>query len=186
VRFNHYEKRWGKHFSGVEIGKTSLYEYLRGKGELYLYEGFQTSEARTELGLKKSSSKDKRCVESHVTDAVTLCQMQFGTRNTSVPEFIVIKRPILRRRSLHLQNPAKGGVRRVHGGTTALGIKKNTVALWKGELVRTGGSTKGRISVHNMSLDRKRISYSAKVEDLKFLFHQTLFTEVLELGKSIT
>lgn len=30
VRFNHYEKRWGRHFSTVEIGKTKVYEAARG------------------------------------------------------------------------------------------------------------------------------------------------------------
>ena len=46
VRFNHYKKRWGKHFSTVEIGKTMLYEELERHGHVTKFAGWQTAEAR--------------------------------------------------------------------------------------------------------------------------------------------
>jgi len=114
VKFNHYKKRWGKHFSGVEIGKTILYTELEKLGTLYKFAGWQTKELRDREGLKKSSNKDKLSFESHAVDAAVIAGEVIGyTGDFSVPEFWVFKRPSLRRRSLHLQNPQKGGVRRV-------------------------------------------------------------------------
>ena len=188
VKFNHYKKRWGKHFSSVEIGKTILYTELEKLGKLYKFEGWQTKELRDRDGLKKSSSKDKLSFASHAIDAAVIAgevigyarsngRLRLTVGDFSVPEFWVFKRPNLRRRSLHLHNPQKGGVRRVHGGTWALGIRKNTVCLWKGNVYRTGGSTKGRLSLHDMSIKAKRVTQSAKVEDLTLLYHQTIYAE---------
>jgi len=183
VKFNHYKKRWGKHFSGVEIGKTLLYTELEKLGELYKFEGWQTKELRDREGLKKSSSKNKLSFDSHAVDAAVIAAEVIGyTGDFNVPEFWVFKRPSLRRRSLHLQNPQKGGVRRVHGGTWALGVRKNTVCLWKGGVYRTSGSTKGRLSLHDMSLDAKRVTQNAKVEDLTLLYHQTIYAVRQEKG----
>lgn len=117
VRFNHYKKRWGKYFSTVEIGKTKFYTELENCGKLTKFAGYQTKELRDREGLKKSSSKDKLSFESHAVDAAVIAAEVIGyVGDFSVPEFLVFKRPNLRRRSLHLQNPQKGGVRRVHGG----------------------------------------------------------------------
>jgi len=114
VKFNHYKKRWGKHFSGVEIGKTMLYTELEKLGKLYKFEGWQTKELRDREGLKKSSSKDKLNFDSHAVDAAVIAGEVIGyTGDYQYTEFWVFKRPSLRRRLLHLQNPKLGGVRRV-------------------------------------------------------------------------
>jgi hypothetical protein len=176
VRFNHYTKRWGRFFSTVEVGKAQLYGVLQSMGHLQLYEGWQTEETRGQLDLKKCSSKSRRCVESHAVDALALCYRGLATQDLTAPEFWVFKRPHLRRRSLHLQTPQKGGVRRVHGGTVALGIPKNTVCLWRGGLYRTGGSTQGRLSLHDLSLEAKRVTQRARLEDLSLLYHQAIFS----------
>lgn len=178
VKFNHYKKRWGKNFSTVEIGKTKLYTELERYGALYKFAGYQTKELRDREGLKKNSSKDKLSFDSHAVDAAVIAAEVVGyIGDFNVPEFWVFVRPNLRRRSLHVQNPQKGGVRRVHGGTWALGIRKNTVCIWKGKVYRTGGSTKGRLSLHDMSLSAKRVTQNAKVEDLKLLYQQTIYAE---------
>lgn len=186
VKFNHYKKRWGKYFSTVEIGKTKLYIELEKCGIIYKFAGYQTKELRDREGLKKSSSKDKLSFDSHAVDAAVKRALRpFGiaaevvgyTGDFSVPEFLVFKRPNLRRRSLHVQNPQKGGVRRVHGGIWALGIRKNTVCLWRGGVYRTGGSTKGRLSLHDMSINAKRVTQNAKPEDLTLFYHQTIYAE---------
>ncbi|MDA8337549.1 MAG: RRXRR domain-containing protein, partial [Peptococcaceae bacterium] len=53
VRFDHYNKRYGKYFSTVEIGKTVYYAELRKLGILVLVEGWQTKLWRQAAGLKK-------------------------------------------------------------------------------------------------------------------------------------
>lgn len=178
VKFNHYKKRWGKYFSTVEIGKTILYTELEKLGELFKFAGYQTKEFRDREGLEKSSNKSKLSFESHAVDAAVLASEVIGyTGDFTVPEFLVFKRPNLRRRSLHVQNPQKGGKRRIHGGTYSLGIKKNTVCIWKGKIYRTGGSSKGKLSLHDMSIKAKRVTQSAKLEDIKLLYHQSIYTE---------
>ena len=180
VKFNHYKKRWGKYFSTVEIGKTKLYAELEKLGELFRFAGYQTKEFRDREGLKKSSNKSELSFDSHAIDAAVIASEVMGyTGDFSVPEFWVFKRPNLRRRSLHLQNFQKGGKRRVHGGTWALGIKKNTVCIWRGKVYRTSGSTRGRLSLHDMSIKAKRVTQNAKTEDLKLLYHQSIYAERL-------
>jgi len=178
VRFNHKKKRWGKQFSTVEIGKTKLYTELEKYGKLIKFAGYQTKELRDRAGLLKSSSKDKLSFDSHAMDAAVIAAAVVGyTGDFSIPSFWVFLRPSLRRRSLHVQNPNKGSVRRLHGGTWVLGIRKNTVCLWRGGVYRTGGSTKGRLSLHDMSTEAKRVTQKAKVEDLMLFYHQTIYAE---------
>lgn len=59
VFFNHYEHRWGKKFSLVEIGKTHLKQQVEKLGLLYETTfGYVTKESRLKLGLSKSHSND--------------------------------------------------------------------------------------------------------------------------------
>lgn len=118
VRFNHYKKRWGKFFSTVEIGKTTLYSELKKLGELYLYEGWQTAEARKYYRIAKMSQKDALKPESHANDAVAmLCQLFGGNVNKS-SFFFVWRRLEFIRRALHRQNFQKRNIRPSFGGTT--------------------------------------------------------------------
>ena len=75
------------------------------------------------------------------------------------------------------RSPLKGGIRRRHGGTVALGIPKNTVCLWKGQIYRTGGSANGRLSLHDLSLEAQRVVRNARPEELQLLYNQSLFAE---------
>lgn len=73
------------------------------------------------------------------------------------------------RRKLHETVPKKNGFRRNYGGTLSLGIKRGTLVLHpKYKLCYTGGTSKDRISLHSHSTG-KRLTRSAKKEDLKIL-----------------
>jgi len=118
VRFNHYQKQWGKFFSTVEIGKTMLYKELEKHGELFLYEGWQTAEARKYYGIAKVSQKDALTPSSHANDAVAmLCQL-FSKNVNKSSSFLVWRRLEFGRRSLHRQNFQLGHIRPAFGGTT--------------------------------------------------------------------
>ena len=69
VKFDHYRKRWGKHFSTVEIGKTKVYEEAEKLGKLWKIEGWQTAETRELFGIEKCSEKARLSPESHANDA---------------------------------------------------------------------------------------------------------------------
>ena len=144
VRFNHYKKRWGKHFSTVEIGKTMLYEELERHGHVTKFAGWQTAEARKYWGIKKSSAKDALTPESHANDALAMLNdlffrmavlakkyknEMFGDNVDNSCIFMVWRRLEFSRRSLHRQNYQKGGIRPCFGGTT------NGHYLRKGDIV---------------------------------------------------
>ncbi len=184
VRFNHYKKQWGKHFSTVEIGKTFVYEELRKLGNLILKEGFETTIRRTELGLRKGSKKEKRELESHATDAIALASFAKLLDSTAVPLFYIWKRYQNPRRQLHRFEPDKEGIRTRYGGSQSLsGLKKNDVVTYQGELARVGGYMGNRISLHEFDLDNKRFTQSGNTLDCNRLFNQKiLFENVLKWG----
>ncbi|MGQ9824631.1 MAG: RRXRR domain-containing protein [Desulfotomaculales bacterium] len=137
VKFDHYSKRYGRHFSTVEIGKTKYYTELRNLGTLLLVNGWQTKLWREEAGLKKTSRKDALTPASHANDAAAMLSGLAGCEPDEKAPFYVLRRPEFARRSLHRQNFQKGGVRPPFGGTT------NNTFFRKGDYVEaeTAGRT---------------------------------------------
>ncbi|MFQ6118906.1 MAG: hypothetical protein ACE5KE_03355, partial [Methanosarcinales archaeon] len=140
VRFNHYTKRWGPHhFSTVEIGKTILYNTLSGYGGLVKYSGKDGGfNFRQVYGIKKTNSKKQISRESHANDALSMCCGYFGAKPSNYSCFIALKRYQPIRRSLHLQNPSKCGIRERRGGTVSgYGFRKGDMVegVYKGQKV---------------------------------------------------
>jgi hypothetical protein len=159
VRFDHYNKKWGKHFSQVEIGKNWLVAELGKLAPVRLFDGWETKQRREMLGLGKSSDKSTRNPEAHVNDAVALCSLVLEASNPSIQHFDVVRRPLYSRRKLHLENPAEGGVRRAYGGTTTQFTyrKGDYVEATQGAKTVRGwvsGSTKNQISVSDFDWKR--------------------------------
>lgn len=173
VKFNHYKKRWGKHFSTVEIGKAKVYEVARELATLWLLRGWETAQARKDYGIKKCSQKSKLVPESHANDAWAMVCWLYGWKpRNDTSEFYIWQRQECSRRQLHLQNPAKGGNRRRYGGTTypGSGLRKGDIIRYDGEVMGyVGGWTKGRKVVSLVGGDGKRIRQAAvsKTELLK-------------------
>jgi len=139
VRFNHYRKRGGKHFSTVEIGKARFYQHLRSIGSLNLYDGVQTAEFREKLGLRKNSIKRELSWDTHAVDAIALGCLEIRCENPYPPEFWVWKRFEYARRQLHRLEPSEGGVRRRYGGSWSIYPFKKKV-MWCGGMVSSLGS----------------------------------------------
>lgn len=170
-------KKGRQYFTWVMTGKTKLYNFLKSKGNLTLYNPEETTNSRLNCGLIKTPKKSELIFTSQAVDALALCRLQIGTQNLTVTSFTAWRRPEIPRRQLHRFEPAKGGIRSPYGGSIALGFKKNTVVEYKGKLYRTGGTTKGRLSLHSFDFENKRITQNAKPEDCKPLFRQTWFTK---------
>jgi hypothetical protein len=164
-----------KYWTWVMVGKTKLYQWLKQYVELTLYERSDTVRVRTEAGLRKVSKKGARVFESQAVDGLALCLLALGTKDTAVTGFSVWRTPDVPRRQLHRLEPGKGGIRPPYGGSVALSFKKNTVVEYHGKLYRTGGTTKGRLSLHSFDLDNRRVTQNAKPEQCKKLFVQTWF-----------
>ncbi|MBM3238849.1 hypothetical protein FJZ31_21370 [Candidatus Poribacteria bacterium] len=118
VCFNHYQKRWGKFFSTVEIGKTMLYGEIAKYGEVIRYKGWQTAASRNYYGILKSSDKDALIPSSHANDAVAMLCLALGSNVNNSSFFFVWRRLEFSKRSLHHQNFQKGGIRPTFGCTT--------------------------------------------------------------------
>lgn len=172
VRFNHYNKRYGKYFSQVEIGKKWLIAELKKIALAELFEGWETSGRRKELKLKKSSRKDVQEPEAHVTDAIALCSLAQGNIKITTFNFDIIRRPKYSRRKLHLEQPAKGGIRQQYGGTTTLFVfrKGDYVEATQGKRTVRGwvsGYTKNLIAVSNFDWKRLGQFVASKVRLLE-------------------
>jgi hypothetical protein len=163
VKFNHYNKRWGKYFSTVEIGKGYYYRELRKLGILVLVEGWQTKRWREKAGLKKTFQKDALIPESHANDAVAMLVGLAGCEPDERAPFYILRRPEFARRSLHRQNFQKGGTRPRFGGTCSGGYfrKGDYVEAEKGGKIYRGWvcglPTENTLLVGIMDARRKRI-----------------------------
>ena len=83
-----------------------------------------------------------------------------------------------RRRALHLQNPAKYGARRSHGGTLSMGFKRGSLVKHpKHGLSTVGGTMDGRLSLHG--LHGRRLCQNAKPEDTTVLKRTTLIFQAV-------
>ncbi|CCQ50198.1 RRXRR domain-containing protein [Crocosphaera watsonii] len=166
----------GKGFSAVMVGQKWMLKQLEKLGNVHTIYGWQTSNLRKHLRLDKSKNKSKQTASSHAVDGVTLACYQFleykahcsgnnhgpiwqGNVTITACQFMVIKRPPISRRQLHLMLPIKGGKRRKYGGTvTRHNIRKGDfVKAIKAGKVFYGwcsGDTAKQVSVSNFDWKR--------------------------------
>ncbi|MGQ9712868.1 MAG: RRXRR domain-containing protein [Desulfotomaculales bacterium] len=118
VRYNHYKYCDGKYFSTVEVGKALTYREYQKLAELKLVEVSDTDAWREKFNLPKlTGRKWEQVPETHANDATAVLMGVTGCENNPEAPFFVWRRLRYARRSLHRQNPQKGGVRPCFGGT---------------------------------------------------------------------
>lgn len=128
--------RGDKGFSPVMVAQKWMLRQLEEITSVFTKEGWETSNMREHLGLtKQKHSKGDAIPATHAVDGIALASSQFteyrkwygdktrgarwfGFVQLTKADFIVIRRPPICRRQLHLMLPAKGGARRKYGGTT--------------------------------------------------------------------
>ena len=169
ARTTEHAKRWNQSFSPLQVGKDWFYTEIKKRWQLLTLQGWQTKEIRDKLELKKSSKKLADIFEAHCVDSWCLAYYTVG--GPSIPDntdiFCVSPIPI-RRRELHRQNPQQGGKRPRYGGTTWNGLIKNTLVKHiKHGPTRISGFGKAGISLY--SLEGKRLTQTAKIQDFKVL-----------------
>ena len=173
---NRLKGRKGRQYwTWAMVGKTKLYRWLEGRTELSLCAPEDTARIRTECGLTKISEKKAHVFESQAVDGLALCLLAINTKDICVTNFSVWRRPEIPRRQLHKMRVQKGGRRPPYGGSVALGYKKNTVVEYRGKLYRTGGTSKGRLSLHSYDYDNWRVMQNARSEKCRKLFVQNWF-----------
>lgn len=162
-------RRWNVRFSPLEVGKAWFYAQLGRIAPVRTLPGYETKRLRDALGLRKASRKSEETFWAHCVDSWTLAASAVGG---AVPDDTRIVRmaPLrLRRRSLHLREPGKGGARRRHGGTVSLGLRRGTQVLHpRFGFCYVGGHTGDRLSLHSMR-DGRRLTKQCRLEDLTAL-----------------
>ncbi len=166
-------KKWNVSFSPLEVGKTWLYSEIKKFWNLYLVQGYETKEWRDIAKYKKISSKLKECWEAHNVDSHVLCEIGLGGCIKPFKKILRLEFLHFHRRQLHYLKFAKGGIRSLYGGTRSMGFKRGSwVNHIKYSLCYIGGTSKERISLHEMSTG-KRLTQKAKVGDCRFLTYAT-------------
>ena len=132
---------------------------------MWTFQGWETAEARAELGLKKRNDKSKQVFESHAVDAFALCALVVGTQKPTTRALYYLKQIKLHRRQLHRFKFRKGGKRPSYGGTRSLGLKRRTLAQYpKYGLASVGGIGNGSVSLPDYDTN-KRLCRNAKTEE---------------------
>ena len=157
-------------FSVIEQGKNWFYEQIRKRNlNLVTYQGFETKGYREFYRLNKSKKKDEKSFSAHAVDAWVLAASLVGAQKPTTKGLYYWTPIVNIRRQLHVLQPATGGERKRYGGTISMGISKGTLVRDKeNSLKYVGGSSKNRISLHDV-VSGKRTTQSAKVSDLKVL-----------------
>ena len=163
------KRRWNRSFSPLEVGKMWFYEQLGRIGQVKLYKGYETFEARNLLGLKKSKKKLSDSFEAHCVDSWILATLWIGGHLEPDNKAMLYIVPLcFHRRQLHMLQPAKGGDRRRYGGTLSLGLKRGTwVKHPKHGVCYVGGTTGKSVSLHDMQTGVRMAK--VKPETLQFL-----------------
>jgi len=112
VKFNHRDKKYGKNFSTIEIGKTKIKNYLKSfVGENIIYfKGHETQEIRKKLGLPKVNDKSAQKFSSHCVDSFCMAVNIIGDTSIIPNRSMIIVDDTYRsqKRKLFDTEPASG------------------------------------------------------------------------------
>jgi len=162
------KRRYNVNFSPLEVGKNWFYDQVKLTYPLKTYQGYDTYNERKRLDLKKTSKKLDKVFEAHAVDSWALCNLVLGGDKLPENKRLTYLEPLVfSRRQLHVLVASKGGLRKKYGSTMSLGIKRGTLAKHKKYgYCLVGGSINKKLSLHN-TFNYKRLTQSAKLEDLK-------------------
>jgi len=170
------KRKWNKSFSPLEIGKNWFCHELEKIAHMSIKYGYETYKLRKALGLRKSENKAERSFDAHCVDSWVLANDYVGGHTTLDNTDVTFIKPIqLYRRQLHVLQPSKGNIRKSYGGTQSLTLKKGSlVKHTKHGVCVVGGTSKGKVSLHNKNTG-ERISRYAKIEDITFLCYNSWY-----------
>lgn len=164
VKFNHRDRKWGKNFSTVEVGKNRVYDYVKkefGKRGLKLVNGYYSFKLLEKYGFRKNKDKSREDFYTHNIDSFIIASEQFkkGQKGfmqrvgSKINEDLIVVddnyRPV--RRRLYDTQPGIGGAREKYSTGNFKGIRKGTMCNF-GQIV---GGTKTNYFIRNS--ENKRI-----------------------------
>ena len=189
VRKTQYVKNHNTLVSWVQNGKQWFYDQLAKivpPHQIYTVDGYSTYQMRTGLGLSKSKDKSLKSFWSHCVDAWVIASQIVGCRShVDNLDFIHLKPIRFARRQIQVANPLKGGIRKLYGTTWSMGLIRGTLVRHPTYGVSlVGGSSKGRISLHDPETGA-RLSRSIRPTDCTVLQHRPWIQRVYYYHGSI-
>lgn len=175
--------KWNQRFSPLQVGKSWFYFNLQRIAPIVLKQGYETSELRKELGLKKGKNKKKAEFKAHCVDSWVLANSAVSGHsepdNKNLFELIPLQ---IFRRQLHRLQPQKEGKRSRYGGSMSAGFKRGGIAKhsrfgfcyiggWQEKPTKKDHSRK-QVSLHSIETG-KRLTQGADIYDIKFLSYNS-------------
>ena len=175
IVYEYVKAKGNKGFSPVMVGqKIITKEWLPNLAPVATRSGWQTSNLRQYLGLyKDKSNKANQSPATHAVDGVVLASHYFlkwkelrgvvgywqGVCQITSAPFLIVRRPPISRRQLHLMVFASCGVRRKYGGTvTRHGFRKGDFVETERKGIKyrgwISGDTKTQVSVSDFNWKR--------------------------------
>jgi RRXRR protein len=151
------KQHWNRSFSPLGGGKQWFYQQLGQWGHVEVVPGYETAQARRDLGLKKSKQKLSDSFEAHCVDSWVLANRWVGGHVEPDNKAMLYIVPLrFHRRQLHRLQPEKGGIRKPYGGTASLGFKRGSwVRHPQHGVCYVGGTTGGTVSLHDLQTGRR-------------------------------
>jgi hypothetical protein len=171
VCFNHRDKRWGKNFSTVEVGKSFINNWIRQRASLQFYKGYDTEECRGKYGYRKSKVKSAEVFNAHCSDALAIATDVYAREHIAQGKFVVVDdtyRPV--KRKLHDTQPAKGGIRDKYSTGNFRSIRKGTMCNFGQICGGTGNKYLAR-NQDNKRISRTKLSWLSHHFKTKDMFH---------------
>ncbi len=163
VRFNHRDKKWGKNFSTIEIGKTIIDNFFTNKGiQINKFLGSETQKLRKKYGYHKiHSDKSKVDFRTHCSDALAISTevMNNGSIEPTNNFIYVDDNYRCIRRKLHYTQFAKGGIRANFSTGNFKGIRKGTIIGFDEGYGQLVGGTKDNVWYQDFEMRGKRKIY---------------------------
>lgn len=192
VRFNHRDKRWGKNFSTVEIGKHMIKDFITariGRKNLILFKGTETYNLRKDYGMKKTSDKFKENFYSHCVDSFVIA-LPVIDRPVILNEDITFVDDSYRciRRRLYDSQYSKGNIRYKFSTGNFQGIGKGCIVGneddWLGQLV---GGTKNNIYYQDFEVRNGRKVYQKgkSIKKINWISHHYKYNKIKGDGQFI-
>lgn len=178
VKFNHRDKKFGKNFTTVEIGKTIIDNFFMDKGiKISKFKGHKTQEIRKKYGYHKiHSDKSKVDFRTHCSDALAISTEVMDNGIIEPTDNFVYVDDSYRciRRRLHDIQYSKGNIRYPFSTGNFKGIRKGIIVGFYGGYGQLVGGTKQQAWYQDFEMrgNRKVYQKGKMLNKISWLSHK--------------
>ena len=163
VKFNHRDKRYGRNFTTMEIGKKIIDNFFINKGiKIDKFEGHKTQKIRKKYGYHKvHSDKSKIDFRTHCSDALAISVDSIDKGYIFPTDNFVYVDDSYRciRRRLHDTQYSKGNIRYAFSSGNFKRIRKGTIIGFENGYGQLVGGTKEQVWYQDFEVRNRRKVY---------------------------